>query len=158
MSTTNNRVRSRQLSFRLTEKELSRWNQKQKASGLNKTEFLLKILDKSDVKIYQFNNTIKAIFHELQMTGNNLNQIAYLSTKRAFRCCSRCTPTHSIYTRIFWSATAICRRENHFVAEEKSFSRCPNISGSSAKPTGLYTQSARIFTALPNAELRLNHR
>lgn len=80
------------------------------------------------------------------------------STKRAFRCCSRCTPTHSIYTRIFWSATAICRRENHFVAEEKSFSRCPNISGSSAKPTGLYTQSARIFTALPNAELRLNHR
>ena len=28
---------------------------------------------------YQFNNTIKAIFHELQMTGNNLNQIAYLA-------------------------------------------------------------------------------
>ena len=79
MSTTNNRVRSRQLTFRLTEKELSRWNKKQKASGLNKTEFLLKILDKSDVKIYQFNNTIKAIFHELQMTGNNLNQIAYLA-------------------------------------------------------------------------------
>ena len=79
MSTTSNRVRSRQLSFRLTEKELSRWNKKQKASGLNKTEFLLKILDKSDVKIYQFNNTIKAIFHELQMTGNNLNQIAYLA-------------------------------------------------------------------------------
>lgn len=79
MSTTNNRVRSRQLSFRLTEKELSRWNKKQKASGLNKTEFLLKILDKSDVKIYQFNNTIKAILHELQMTGNNLNQIAYLA-------------------------------------------------------------------------------
>lgn len=57
MSTTNNRVRSHQLSFRLTEKEISRWNQKQKASGLNKTEFLLKILDKSDVKIYQFNNS-----------------------------------------------------------------------------------------------------
>lgn len=73
MSTTNNRVRSRQLSFRLTEKEIARWNKKQKASGLNKTEFLLKILDKSDVKIYQFNNTIKTIFHELQMTGNNLN-------------------------------------------------------------------------------------
>lgn len=62
MSTTNNRVRSRQLSFRLTEKELSRWNKKQKASGLNKTEFLLKILDKSDVKIYQFNNTNKGNF------------------------------------------------------------------------------------------------
>ena len=53
--------------------------QKAESQRIEQTEFLLKILDKSDVKIYQFNNTIKAIFHELQMTGNNLNQIAYLA-------------------------------------------------------------------------------
>ena len=84
MSTKSNRVRSHQLSFRLTEKELARWNKKQKASGLNKTEFLLKILDKSDVKIYQFNNTLKAIFFELQKVGVNINQIAYLANSGRF--------------------------------------------------------------------------
>ena len=84
MSTKNNRIRSHQLSFRLTEKELARWNKKQKASGLNKTEFLLKVLDKSDVKIYQFNNTLKAIFFELQKVGVNINQIAYLANSGRF--------------------------------------------------------------------------
>lgn len=84
MSTKNNRIRSHQLSFRLTEKELARWNKKQKASGLNKTEFLLKILDKSDVKIYQFNNTLKAISFELQKVGVNINQIAYLANSGRF--------------------------------------------------------------------------
>lgn len=84
MSTKSNRIRSHQLSFRLTEKELARWNKKQKASGLNKTEFLLKILDKSDVKIYQFNNTLKAIFFELQKVGVNINQIAYLANSGRF--------------------------------------------------------------------------
>lgn len=84
MSTKSNRVRSHQLSFRLSEKELERWNKKQKASGLNKTEFLLKILDKSDVKIYQFNNTLKAIFFELQKVGVNINQIAYLANSGRF--------------------------------------------------------------------------
>lgn len=84
MSTKSNRIRSHQLSFRLTEKELERWNKKQKASGLNKTEFLLKILDKSDVKIYQFNNTLKAIFFELQKVGVNINQIAYLANSGRF--------------------------------------------------------------------------
>lgn len=84
MSTKSNRVRSHQLSFRLSEKELERWNKKQKASGLNKTEFLLKILDKSDVKIYQFNNILKAIFFELQKVGVNINQIAYLANSGRF--------------------------------------------------------------------------
>ncbi len=84
MSTKSNRVRSHQLSFRLSEKELERWNKKQKASGLNKTAFLLKILDKSDVKIYQFNNTLKAIFFELQKVGVNINQIAYLANSGRF--------------------------------------------------------------------------
>lgn len=84
MSTKSNRIRSHQLSFRLTEKEFARWNKKQKASGLNKTEFLLKILDKSDVKIYQFNNTLKAIFFELQKVGVNINQIAYLANSERF--------------------------------------------------------------------------
>lgn len=77
MPHTVNRRRSHQLSFRLTDSELALWNKKQAASGLNKTEFLLKMLGGTKVKIYCFNEAVKPLYSELRKIGVNLNQIAY---------------------------------------------------------------------------------
>ena len=55
------------------------FNRKQGASGLNKTDFLVKLLKNSVIKVYCFNDTIKILFNELRRIGVNLNQIAYLA-------------------------------------------------------------------------------
>ena len=73
-----NRRRNHQFSLRLSDSEQALWDKKQAASGLNNTEFLIRILKSSVVKIYQFDESIKELIRELRKIGVNLNQAAYL--------------------------------------------------------------------------------
>ena len=73
------RSRNNQLALRLSDSEMEMFNRKQNASGLSKTDFLVKMLKSSVIKVYSFNDTIKILFNELRKIGVNLNQIAYLA-------------------------------------------------------------------------------
>lgn len=73
-----NRKRNRQLSIRLSEKEISLFERKRAATGLSKTEFLLRLLKSAKIQVFQFSDTIKSLHGELRKIGVNLNQIAYL--------------------------------------------------------------------------------
>lgn len=75
---TSNRNRSHQLAVRLSDSELALFNKKQAASGLSKTDFLVKLLKGSKVTAYRFTDDIKGLCNELRKIGVNLNQIAYL--------------------------------------------------------------------------------
>lgn len=72
------RNRNCQLSFRLSEKEFAAFEKKRIASGLSKTEFLLKLLQSSKIQVFQFGDSIKDLHYELRKIGVNINQIAYL--------------------------------------------------------------------------------
>lgn len=72
------RNRNRQLSIRLSEKEFAAFEKKRIASGLSKTEFLLKLLRSSRIQVLQFSDAIKTLHGELRKIGVNINQIAYL--------------------------------------------------------------------------------
>ena len=72
------RKRNNQFAIRLSDSELALWNSKLAASGLGKTELFLKMLKSARIKVYSFNETLKALYNELRHIGNNLNQAAYL--------------------------------------------------------------------------------
>lgn len=72
------RNRNHQLSFRLTESEFAAFEKKHTASGLNKTEFFLKLLKSAKIRVFQFGESIKDLHYELRKIGVNINQIAYL--------------------------------------------------------------------------------
>ncbi len=73
-----NRSRNNQLAVRLSDSELALFQKKQAASGLNKTDFLVKLLKGSKVTAYRFTDDVKQLCGELRKIGVNLNQIAYL--------------------------------------------------------------------------------
>ena len=72
------RKRNNQFAIRLSDSELALWNSKQSASGLGKTEFFLKMLKSTRIKVYSFNESLKLLYNELRHIGDNLNQAAYL--------------------------------------------------------------------------------
>ena len=72
------RKRNNQFAIRLSDSELALWNSKQAASGLGKTEFFLKMLKSTRIKVYSFNESLKLLYNELRHIGGNLNQAAYL--------------------------------------------------------------------------------
>ena len=74
-----NRNRDRQFNIRLTESELAAFEEKRKSSGLGKTDFFVKMVRDSNIKVYSFNDEVKTIMHELRKIGVNLNQVAYLA-------------------------------------------------------------------------------
>ena len=78
LTKTSNRNRSHQLAVRLSDSELALFNKKQAASGLSKTDFLVKLLKGSKVTAYHFTDDVKCLCNELRKIGVNLNQIAYL--------------------------------------------------------------------------------
>ena len=71
------RKRNKQFAIRLSDSELELWNSKQSASGLSKTDFFLKMLKSTRIKVYNFSDTLKALYNELRHIGINLNQVAY---------------------------------------------------------------------------------
>ena len=60
------RKRNNQFAIRLSDSELVLWNSKQSASGMGKTEFFLKMLKSTRIKVYSFNETLKALYNELR--------------------------------------------------------------------------------------------
>ena len=72
------RTRDKQFNIRLTAKELDMFERKRQASGLNKTDFFMKLVRGSNIKVYHFDDEVKSIVHELRKIGVNLNQVAYL--------------------------------------------------------------------------------
>lgn len=74
-----NRIRDRQFNIRLSEEELAEFEKKRAESGLGKTDFFVKMVYDANIKVYQFDDEIKAIMHELRKIGVNLNQVAYLA-------------------------------------------------------------------------------
>lgn len=73
-----NRNRNIQFNIRLTEKELAAFEKKRAASGLGKTDYFVRLVGNSTIKVYRFDNEVNAIIHELRKIGVNLNQVAYL--------------------------------------------------------------------------------
>ena len=74
-----NRNRDKQFNIRLTKKELDMFERKRQASGLSKTDFFMKLVRGSSIKVYRFDDEVKAIMHELRKIGVNLNQVAYFA-------------------------------------------------------------------------------
>ena len=73
-----NRIRNIQFNIRLTEKELAAFEKKRAASGLGKTDFYVRLVSSSIIKVYRFDDEVREIMHELRKVGVNLNQVAYL--------------------------------------------------------------------------------
>ena len=71
------RTRNNQFSIRLTDTEQALWDKKQAQSGLSKTDFFIRMLKQSVIKIYSFDESVKDIIYELRKIGVNLNQAAY---------------------------------------------------------------------------------
>lgn len=74
-----NRIRDKQFNIRLTEEELAAFEKKRTESGLGKTDFFMKMVHDTEIKVYRFNDEVKTIMHELRKIGVNLNQVAYLA-------------------------------------------------------------------------------
>jgi len=72
-----NRKRKNYFAIRISDDEQNLWKQKQRASVLSKTEYFVKLLESSVIKVYNFNATAADIYFELRKIGTNLNQIAY---------------------------------------------------------------------------------
>ncbi len=73
-----NRIRDKQFNIRLTEKEFDMFERKRKISGFSKTDFFMKPVRGSNIKVYRFDDEVKAIMQELRKIGVDLNQAAYL--------------------------------------------------------------------------------
>lgn len=73
-----NRNRDKQFNIRLNAKEFAAFEKKRKASGMSKTDFFMQLVRSSNIKVYRFDDEVKAIMHELRKIGVNLNQVAYL--------------------------------------------------------------------------------
>lgn len=74
-----NRKREHQICLRLTDEENALWEQKCKASGLTKTEFLVSVLKNSAVRIFRIDEALRPMMKELRYIGSNINQLAYFS-------------------------------------------------------------------------------
>ena len=85
-----NRIRPKQMSFRLSEEEYRQLKERISKSGLSSQEYLLRAVMKSTQTI-QSNSELKEILPELKKVstelsrqGNNLNQIAAVLNKRGY--------------------------------------------------------------------------
>jgi len=74
-----NRKRNHSICLKLTDEEYHLWTSKQTASGLSKTDYLMKALRSSTVKIYSIEDSVRPLVHEIRKIGTNLNQLAYFS-------------------------------------------------------------------------------
>ncbi|MGN0576727.1 MAG: plasmid mobilization protein [Ruminococcus sp.] len=74
-----NRKRNHSICLKLSDEEYSLWDRKQKASGLSKTDFLIKAIKNSNVRVYSVEESVRLLIHEIRKTGTNLNQLAYFS-------------------------------------------------------------------------------
>jgi hypothetical protein len=72
-----NRKRNRPFSVRLSEEEYRLWERKYRLSKLSKTDYFVRMLKGSVIKIFYFSQALNILYRELRKIGVNLNQIAY---------------------------------------------------------------------------------
>ena len=112
-----NRTRNHPFSVRLTAEELATWEQIQSISGLSKTDFFVKRMKNSVIKLYSFDETLNTIYKELRKIGVNLNQIAALANSG----------------RLPQTEHEICNFQNQYykvMSSLKAFLDCPMIKES----------------------------
>ena len=74
-----NRKRNHSICLKLTDEEFWFWNDKQKTSGLSKTDYLVQAIKNSEIRIYSIEESLAPLIHEIRKIGTNLNQLAYFS-------------------------------------------------------------------------------
>lgn len=74
-----NRKRNHSICLKLTDDEYALWTKKQTASGLSKTDYLIRAIKHSEVRIFSIEESIAPLVHEVRKIGTNLNQLAYFS-------------------------------------------------------------------------------
>ena len=73
------RKRKHSFSILLSDEEYALWLKKHNASGLNKTDYFVRLLKGSVIKVFNFDKDLNALYKELRKIGVNLNQIAALA-------------------------------------------------------------------------------
>ena len=107
------RKRSRQICIRLTDEEFALWQKKLKASGLSQTDYLVKVLSNSVVKVYTIREDLQPLFTELRHIGGNINQLAYLSN------IGQTSAVYQSITRLQYQHSAIVSQIMKFLNEPK---------------------------------------
>lgn len=74
--TAPNRNRNHVLYVRLNDKEYDSFEKQRKKTGLNKTDFLIRLIQSREIKMFNVQPELQEIVHELKKQGVNLNQIA----------------------------------------------------------------------------------
>ena len=73
------RKRNHSICLKLSDEEYNLWTTKQEKSGLSKTDYLMRAICSSEVRIYSIEDSIAPLVHEVRKIGTNLNQLAYFS-------------------------------------------------------------------------------
>ena len=73
------RKRNHSICLKLSDEEYALWTEKQEKSGLSKTDYLIRAISHSEVRIYSIEDSIAPLVHEVHKIGTNLNQLAYFS-------------------------------------------------------------------------------
>ena len=74
--TAPNRNRNHVLYIRLNDKEYAFFENQREKTGLNKTDFLIQLIQNREIKVFNIQPELQEIIHELKKQGVNLNQIA----------------------------------------------------------------------------------
>ena len=74
--TAPNRNRNHILYIRLNDKEYNSFEKQREKTGLNKTDFLIRLIQSREIKVFNVQPELQEIVHELKKQGVNLNQIA----------------------------------------------------------------------------------
>lgn len=99
-----NRTRNRPFCVRLTDKEYALWLKKHKTIKLGKTDYFIRTLKDSIIKVYSFDKVIKNLHGELRKIGVNLNQIAYYVNSGYFHKRSKKYATFTLVIPKSWSS------------------------------------------------------
>ena len=73
------RKRSHCICLRLTDDEYALWERKRRESGLSQTDFIIRAIKDSTIKIYRIDDALRPMIKELRYIGSNINQLAYFS-------------------------------------------------------------------------------
>ncbi|MGL6201391.1 MAG: plasmid mobilization protein [Lachnospiraceae bacterium] len=74
--TAPNRNRNNIVYIRLNDEEYDSFEKQREKTGLNKTDFLIQLIESREIKVFNINPELHEIIHELKKQGVNLNQIA----------------------------------------------------------------------------------
>jgi hypothetical protein len=71
------RNRNNIIYIRLSNREYTSFETQRNKTGLNKTDFLVQLIQKRTIKVFNIQPELQSIIYELKKQGVNLNQIAH---------------------------------------------------------------------------------